>query len=130
MTLDLLKSTSNKDVSFMSDVNHIIDIDKKGRFKYFYNYNFDIKLIKEFIWKLEPNNFYTLIPLISKSAKDTEAHVILSKQILVTNYSNYITINNFLIEQLERFQEDFNFTELNNYYLIFKYKKVYLNLNI
>jgi len=31
--MDLLKSTSNQKITFLSDINHCIDIKKQGRFK-------------------------------------------------------------------------------------------------
>jgi len=87
MNLDLLKSTSNLKITFLSDINHCIDIQKQGRFKFYINFNFDIKLIQDFIDQLDDHEIYLMIPLISKFAKDNDPHIILSKQILVTKYS-------------------------------------------
>ena len=49
----------------------------------------------------------------------------ISKQILVTNYSNHLTINNFISNQLDIAFNDFNFKfDRNYYFLIFKFKKI------
>lgn len=129
MNLDLLKSTSNLKITFLSDINHCIDIQKQGRFKFYINFNFDIKLIQDFIDQLDEHEIYLMIPLISKFAKDNDPHIILSKQILVTKYSNYITINKFLMDQLDLCLEDYNFDKIDNFFLIFKYKKVKIKIN-
>jgi hypothetical protein len=126
MNLELLKNTSNNKITFLSDINHCVEINKSGKFKYFINYNIDIKLIKEFIDTLNPFSLYVMIPLISKTGKLNDPYIILSKQILVTKYSNYIIVNEFLVEQLNTFLTDFELGEIDNYFLIFKYKKISL----
>ena len=47
--------------------------------------------------------------ILEKEHKDEEPYLILSKQILVTRYSNHITINNFINKQLDIALIDFNF---------------------
>ena len=126
MNLELLKNTSNNKITFLSDINHYVEINKSGKFKYFINYNFVIKLIKEFIDTLKPFSLYVMIPLISKTGKINDPYIILSKQILITEFSNYITVNEFLAEQLNTFLTDFELREIDNYFLIFKYKKISL----
>jgi hypothetical protein len=126
MNLELLKNTSNNKITFLSDINHYVEKNKSGKFKYFINYNFDIKLIKEFIDTLNPFSLYVMIPLISKTGKLNDPYIILSKQILITEFSNYITVNEFLAEQLNTFLTDFELREIDNYFLIFKYKKISL----
>jgi hypothetical protein len=51
--------------------------------------------------------------------------LILSKQILISNYSDPIIIKQFLLKQFDKAFNDFEF-DLDNkfYFLIFKYKKV------
>lgn len=49
----------------------------------------------------------------------------LSKQILISAYSNPILINDFLINQLDKSILDFDINLDNKFhYLIFKYKKI------
>ena len=123
--MDLLKSTSNNQITLLKDINKIIKTDKNGKFSYFYIPNFQINEIKNFINKLEVDSLYTLIPMISIYGKDEEPYLILSKQILVTNYSNHLTISNFISNQLEIALNDFNFKLDRKYhFLIFKFKKI------
>jgi len=63
--------------------------------------------------------------MISIFGKDEEPYLILSKQILVTRYSNHITINNFINKQLDQALIDFNFNLDNKFhFLILKFKKI------
>ena len=123
--IDLLKSTSNNEITLLRNINKIIKTNKNGKFNYFYIPNFQINEIKNFISKLEVDSLYTIIPMISIYGKDEEPYLILSKQILVTNYSNHLTISNFISNQLEIALNDFNFKLDRKYhFLIFKFKKI------
>jgi hypothetical protein len=123
--IELIKNTSNTQISFLNDVHKNINIDKRGKFKYFYISCFEIKAIENFISNLDHNSLYTIIPMISLCGKAEEPHLILSKQILISNYSDYKIINKFLLEQFDKAFNDFEF-DLDNkfYFLIFKFKKV------
>jgi hypothetical protein len=78
---------------------------------------------------LEDNSLYTIIPLISLHGKDEDPHIILSKQILVSSYSNPWLINDFINKQLDKTLNDFEFNLDNKfYYLIYKYKKININI--
>lgn len=127
--IELLKSTSNTKIAFLRDVKKTIKIDKRGRFNHFYLHLFDIKGIEMFILNLNKNNFYTLIPLITKYGKSEDPHIILSNQILVTAYSNPEIIYDFLEKQIEIVINDFEISNLNDFhYLIFKYKKIVIEI--
>jgi len=113
----------------MKDVNKHINIDKRGKFLYFYlpysNYN---KLI-EFIKMLDKDSFYTAIPILSIHGKDEDPHIILSRQILISSYSDPRIINNYLIKQLDQSFDDFGINLENKfYYLILKYTKIEINI--
>jgi hypothetical protein len=61
--------------------------------------------------------------------KDDDPHLIFSKQILISSYSNPNIINDFIINQLDKIVNDFDLNLENKfYYLIFKYKKIELNI--
>jgi hypothetical protein len=131
MNINILKNISNKDITFIKDVSKLFKIDKTGEFKYFINYNFDIKGIKQFILTLDDKSIYTIIPFISINCKTDDPFLTLSKQILVTKYSNYETINNYLGDKLNDAVDQFMFNENgnNHFYLIFKYKKFKIDFN-
>ena len=64
-------------------------------------------------------------------AKDNDPHIILSKQILVTNNSSSKVIHDYLNSKLDQAIIDFGLTNLedeNRFQFIFKYKKVTLDL--
>jgi hypothetical protein len=104
-----LNLISNKKITMLKDIDKLIDITKTGNFKYFYINNMEIAGINSFIHRLHEDAVYTIIPMISMFAKDNDPHLILSKQILITKYSSYITVNEFLVEQLNTFLTDFYF---------------------
>lgn len=127
--LELLQNTSKNKITLLKDVNYRIKIDKMGKFKYVYIPYFDFKKITEFIRSLNDYQIYTLIPILSMDGRDEDPQIILSKQILVTEFSNYVTVNEFLVDQLNTFLTDFDLEEIENYFLIFKYKKFSIKIN-
>jgi len=131
MNFNLLRNTSTEEITMLKDINNLINIDKAGKFKYCYISNSQTIGIINFISKLEENQFYTLIPIISMFAKDNDPHIILSKQILVTSYSSSKILDEYLSEQLDKAILDFGLTAIENgyYHLIFKYKKVNLDFS-
>jgi len=131
MIQNLLKSTSYSNITFIKDINILVNIDKTGKFKYYYISNSQTIGIFNFISKLEENQFYTLIPAISMFAKDNDPHLILSKQILVTSYSSSKILEEYLSQQLDKAILDFGLNTIENgyYNLIFKYKKVNLDFS-
>ena len=122
---ELLRNTSNNEITLLKDINKHIKTEKYGKFQYFYISYFQINEIRDFIENLEYDTLYTLIPMISIYGKDEEPYLILSKQILVTRYSNHITIDNFINKQLDTALNDFNFKLDNKFhFLILKFKKI------
>lgn len=71
-------------------------------------------------------------PFISVNCKLNDPYLNLSRQFLVTKNSNYNLIHDFLFNRIETFLDDFGIEEINenNYFLIFKYKKVELDYRI
>jgi hypothetical protein len=70
--------------------------------------------------------FITIIPFISISRKIDDPYLILSRQILLTKYSNYVTVNDYLVDKINMAIEQFMFNQDgdNHFFLLFKYKKV------
>jgi hypothetical protein len=63
----------------LKDVNNLINIDKSGKFKYYYISCLEQRGIIDFIYKLDVDSFYIVIPMLSIFARDNDAHIILSK---------------------------------------------------
>jgi hypothetical protein len=126
LNLELLKRISISEINFLLDVNKHIDIDKRGKFNYFYIPNFEVEGINRFIAKLDDTSLYTIIPLISMHGKDGAPHIILSKQILISKFSKTEIINEFLLKQLDVATSDFELNLNSFHYLIFKYKKIFI----
>jgi hypothetical protein len=115
--LELLKRISINNISFLKDINKNIQINKNGKFKYLYINKYDFNKIIEFIENLEDNSIYTVIPIISIYGNDEDPHLILSKQILLSYYSNPNIINKYLIKQLDKTVEEFGM-DLENKFII------------
>lgn len=127
--LDLLKSTSTTRIALLMDVKPSIQIDKRGKFKHFYIPFLNRNGINNFISSLDDSNFYTVIPLISMYGRDEHPHIILSKQILLSAYSNPNIVSEYLDKQLDIAIDDFDFKFKDKFhYLIFKYKKIILKV--
>jgi len=82
MNINIIKNISSNKITLLKDINSNILIDKRGKFQYFYIPNFEIRGVRDFISKIDENSIYTVIPIISRFAKDNDPHIILSKQIL------------------------------------------------
>jgi hypothetical protein len=125
---ELLKRTSTEKLNFLKDVNKHIEVDKRGKFNYFYIPYFELNRIRDFILNLDDNSFYTILPLISIYGKEEDPHIILSKQILVSSYSNPELVRDYLISQLDKAILDFEFNLDKFHYL--KLKRLILLLKI
>lgn len=126
-----LDNISNKEITLLKDINYLIDINKIGKFNYYYISNLEFTGINTFIKRLHPESVYVIIPLISMLGRDMVPHIILSKSFLLTNNSSTLLLHDFLNQQLDKVISDFGLTNLengNNFQLVFKYKSVTLDL--
>lgn len=117
---------STDSITFMKDLNDFMSVSPKGKYKYFKTICFDIVEIKEFIHFLENDSIYIVIPFISNSGKLDDPLLILSRQFLVTDASNIITIRDYIWKQYTKAIDDFNIDELDNYRCYFKFRKIEL----
>jgi hypothetical protein len=85
----------------LKDVRKDIIFDKRGKFKYFFIPFFNIKGLEEFISNLDDESLYTVIPVLSMYGRNEDPHIILSTQILMSNYSDPKIISDYLNKQLE-----------------------------
>lgn len=113
-------------ISFLKDINKDIYINKSWKFYYFKIFRIDLDHISNFIYNLKDNEIYIINPIISINCQSTHPHVNLSEQFLITNESNPILINDFLLDQFQLFRTQFEFHD-DFYFLILKYKIVKLN---
>lgn len=120
---------STNDISFLIDFDKTINIDKSSKAYYHKIFTIDLELIAKFIEELNENEIYLINPLISIYCRYNDPYLALSRQFLVSNQSNPILITNFLINRLGIARNDFE-SNLCDYFLIFKYKKVELDYRI
>jgi hypothetical protein len=126
MNPNILKLISTKEVTFLKEVNKTIIIDKNGEFKYFKFDSTWLTDIKDFISSLEDNKIYIIIPFVSMSCKIDDPYLILSRQILITKYSDPIIIHDYLYDKLDTAIDQFNIVDLNklDFNMFLKYKSV------
>lgn len=122
---NLNKYISTDCITFLIDIDKVINIEKNG--KYYYDKSFKIELenINNFLNNLEDDEVYLINPLISINCKYNDPYLTLSRQFLVTNQSKPKLITNFIINMFNKAKKEFNF-DVDNFYLLLKYKKVYL----
>ena len=65
MNQTILKVFSSVKISYLSEVNKTININKYGEFKYFNIFRVNITDIENFISNLDNLKVYTVIPLLS-----------------------------------------------------------------
>ena len=125
---NITTNLSTKDISFLIDIDRNIEINKRNKAFYFKIFGLNLDQIQNFIYNIRDNDVLLIYPFISVSCKLSDPYLSLSRQFLITNKSNPTVIASYLYDQLEKCGNDFGF-DLDDldFYLIFKYKKVYLN---
>jgi hypothetical protein len=124
---NLINYISTNHISFLIDFDKTINIDKSGKAYYFKSVNIDVNNINNFILNLEDEEIFLINPFISMESKIRDPQLNLSRQFLISNKSNPNLITAYLNKQLEIAQNTFGFElEYDNFFLIFKYKKVEL----
>ena len=127
MYIDFLKKISTDRITFLSDITRKINVDKSNFPNYFYSDGVEIKQIQHFLDNLKFDSLYSANLMISLNAKREDPHIVLSKTILLSKYSNHVTVHDFIYNRYEIAQNQFYF-DIDSYYLIIKYKKLYLDL--
>jgi hypothetical protein len=128
---NFLSKISTNEITLLKDINYLIDINKIGKFNYYYISNLEFTGINAFIKRLHTETVYVIIPLISMTGRDMVPHIILSKSFLLTNESSTDLVQDYLNQQLDKVISDFGLSNLENgktFQLVFKYKSVILDL--
>jgi hypothetical protein len=120
----LFELISTKEITYLKDVKKTIDVNCYGEFKYYKVFRTQLEDIKNFLFNLDENKIYTVIPLISVNCRIDDPSLILSRQILVTKFSNPVLIHNLIYEKLEISTEQFGFVDLQFFFTILKYKAI------
>jgi hypothetical protein len=121
-----MNNLTTTNISFLSELGKNIVTNIYSKNYYFKMFNIELEYINNFINNLNDNEVFLINPIISINCKQNEPYLTLSKQFLITNRSDPILIYNFLLNQFDIINHDFDILE-EYYFLIFNYKKVYLN---
>jgi hypothetical protein len=92
----LLKLISINNITLLKDLDTHVYINKDGKFYYKDIPSLQLMSIINFINKLEDDQIYTIIPLVSTFGTNNDPHIVINKQILITKYSSPQLIHNFL----------------------------------
>lgn len=129
MNPKLFELISTKEITYLKDVKKSIDINCYGEFKHFKIFRTQIEDIKNFLFNLDENKIYTVIPLISVNCRIDDPYLILSRQILVTKFSNPVIIHNLICEKLDISTEQFGIVDLQFFFTLLKYKPIEINFD-
>jgi len=129
MLKQFLKHISVKDITLMSDVHKDLFINNYSKSHYFEMKNFEIEYFYDFITTLSSNSLYTMIPMISINNNPDEPYLVLSNSILVSKHSDHRMIHHYIYAKYIKSLEDFNSDGLEDYTLVFKYKRIKLDIN-
>ena len=126
--INFLKKISTNDITLLKDINCALIFDKH-RYKFFLIPNFEPQLIRYFISKLNKDYLYSVIPFISKDSRVDDPYLVISRQFLVTKYSNDFIITKYLTNNLDIAMNQFNIDKLEDHCLVFRYKKLSIDYN-
>jgi hypothetical protein len=129
MLKQFLKQISVNNITLMADVNKDFFIDKSGKSNYYVHNNFEMEYFSNFVNNLDSNALYSVIPLISVKKNLNEPYLVLSNTMLVTKYSSYREIHHYVYENYLQSIDDFGMDHLEDYNLVFKYKRVKIDIN-
>jgi len=118
---------STKDITYLKDLDKRIKLNKYGKFNYWKIYELNNSKIWQFLYELEDNKVYTLIPFISRNNRPDEPYIILSQQILITSNSSSLLLTNYIDDKIKDVINLYNIKDLEGV-LIFKYKKVEIKI--
>jgi hypothetical protein len=116
MNPKLFELISTKEITYLKDIKKSIDINCYGEFKYYKIFRTQIEDIKIFILNLDDNKIYTVIPLISVNCKIDDPILILSRQILITKFSNPVLIHKLVCDNLAISIEQFGIIDLQFFF--------------
>jgi len=119
------KYLSSKSITFLVDFDKTINIDKSGRYYYHKIFMGSSDGITNFLHNLKDDEIYLVNPLISIKCRYDAPFLTLSRQFLVSNESKPALIHQFIGSKFNQAANDFEF-DVDNFFLVFKYKSVKL----
>lgn len=128
MKFNIIRKHFENKITLLKDVSKNIIIYKKGEYKYFQIPLIQFEGITNFLLNLDNDKIFILIPFISPYCNLNDPILVLSKQLLITKNSKPRIVLDFLTDQLDKAITDFGLSDLNKYYLVFKYKPITLHL--
>lgn len=125
--MNILKFLTFTDITFLIDVDKALNVDKSGKASHFKMINLDDRKIKHFLDTLQLNHPYLINAMISINCRISDPYINLSRQFLITRESNLDVISRHLQCQIDKARNTLLFNTDQDYFLIFKYKKVTIN---
>ena len=109
MNLQFVKDNlSTTQISFFTDINKCINIDKSEKYYHFRIDGINLDQIINFIKNIRDEDIILIQPLISVNLRFTDPYLTLSRQFLLTNMSNPGIVFNFLYDQIKSAETDFD----------------------
>lgn len=124
------KYITTNDISFLANIDRVIDVNKNGKTMYFKMFRISHYDIQNFILSLDTHKIYMANPFITINCKYDDPIIALSRPFLITNESNPKIIYDHLITQFEKANNDFNMDMGYEYFMMFSYKSVDLDKRI
>jgi hypothetical protein len=122
--LELFRLISTKEITLLKDLDRKIWISKKSKFNHTTFQELNYNNVYDFLCSLEHERFYILIPILSVNNCIDEPYVILSRQILITRYSNEQLLINFIRHKIFSLFNLFDINELEKFHIVFKYREI------
>lgn len=119
--MNIFDLISTKEITYLKDIDRRIKINKSGKFQYSKFNDVDTNKIWCWLYELEENYVYTVIPLISASDRPDEPYVILSQQMLVSHKSNALLLGKYINNKIIDSINLYNMREFEGI-IIFKFK--------
>jgi hypothetical protein len=120
------KFISTINVTFLSDIEKHININRNYKTKHFKFYNLEFNEIKSFILELDDDKIFQVVPFISITSNLKDPYLVLSDTFIMNNKCDFILIYSHIYMQLNKALEQFGFDDITytDFYLYFKCTRI------
>jgi hypothetical protein len=120
----MFESISTNEITLLHNLDKGININKHGKFNYYKFFDLNTISLWKFLYELDRNKVYILIPFISVNDNPDEPYTILSRQILITSNSSSLLLSKYIHNKINDTFDLYNIQDLEKFSVILKYKEI------
>jgi hypothetical protein len=124
-----LRQISTNEITYQHNISRKLFINKMNHSNYYHFKNYEMFYFFNFINTLSSDALFTVVPIISIKGNPEDPYMVLGRTFLVSSYSFPKTIFHHIHSTNLEALEQFNVNTLEDHMLVFKYKKVVIDID-